>query len=467
MAFKSNINSQIRGAYFSPSGASDNVGTSIEKPLATMQQPIDLMAALIPPPGFTEIAVVSAAQGGSFSTGFVLEDFIQFNGEDVSITTSAPIAVDTASFLSCRLTTLINTQTNGVCFNVNGEQSLGINCSFIGVPENGIGVKVAGVVDDLFFNLSQIVLDNDGGIGIDITASMTTPIDMNLNAISLNANNVTFCRCNPVNPIDTCTINVSSIKKSSSGTNTKGFDAQSGTLVIESGNIEADDVINVESGAIGDILCSRADGDISVALGATFNGIIVEYAGGTILENGTINGLIGGKPFGKYRQKPKQESVLTGSSFVTQSPVGQDNPLQVKFGTAQFGPSDPVQIDALGNVTINQTDQYIPKVLFHAGRTGAGSFAVLLFRFLLNGSQIGDSTAIRLDNANTHFPVEISLPPGLTNFTATDVLTVEIWRDSTGFDAGSLFPETPTLVGSNPVSSASISMTRARLTQPV
>ena len=46
-------------------------------------------------------------------------------------------------------------------------------------------------------------------------------------------------------------------------------------------------------------------------------------------------------------------------------------------------------------------------------------------------------------------------------------LTVEIWRDSTGFDAGSLFPKAPTLAGANSAPSAEMILTRNRLVQPI
>jgi len=247
MALKSNIDAQQRGFWFSPApaGKSEFDGKTPERPKSTMQEAIDEAVVLDPVPGPGQIAVVSGIQGGSFPTGFILSDFIQFDGRNVSITTSGAIAIDLASFLQLTLTSLVNTQTGGICFNVDGKESVGIDCSFISVPENGIGVKISGTVDDLFFDLSQIILASDGGIGIDMTASMTTPIDMNLNAVSLDADNVTFCQCNPVSPTDTCVIEISSIKKTASSSNTTAFNIKNGTLIIESGNIEADIALRV------------------------------------------------------------------------------------------------------------------------------------------------------------------------------------------------------------------------------
>ena len=46
-----------------------------------------------------------------------------------------------------------------------------------------------------------------------------------------------------------------------------------------------------------------------------------------------------------------EQVVLNGFDTNNQIPFGTDNPLQVTFGSAQFGPSDPVELDALGNIT--------------------------------------------------------------------------------------------------------------------
>lgn len=159
-------------------------------------------------------------------------------------------------------------------------------------------------------------------------------------------------------------------------------------------------------------------------------------------------------------KKHVEERVLLGESFIIQSPTGLDAPLQLEFGPAQFGPSDPVQIDALGNVRINQTDQYNISIDLQYGRIGAGSFSLLFFRVLIDGVQTGRSHSAKIDNTNSNLPVEFSIP---SKMISGQILTVEIWRDSSGFNAGSLFPEVPTLAGANATPSAVIRMTRNRL----
>ena len=94
----------------------------------------------------------------------------------------------------------------------------------------------------------------------------------------------------------------------------------------------------------------------------------------------------------------------------------------------------------------------------------AGAFALVFFRVLIDGVQFGDSRSSKLDNPNGALPIQLSSPLDLT---VGQVLTVEFWRDSSGFDAGSLLSENPVLAGTNNSPSASIMMTRNRLVQPI
>jgi len=458
MSHKLSIDTQERGFWFSPApaGRSEFDGTTPERPKPTMQEAIDEAIKLTLPP----IAVVSGIQGGSFSTGFILGDFIQFDGRNVSIITSAVIAIDLASFLQCTLTSLINSQEDGICFNVDGYQSLGIDCFFTSVPENGIGVKIAGTVDNLFFNLSQIVLAAEGGIGIEMTATMTTPIDMNLNAISLDADNVIFCQCNPVSPTDTCVISVSSIKKTLLANNTTAFDIKNGTLIIESAGIVADIALKIESGATCNLICGKIIGDIIVDSGGLLNCLISEFSG-TITNNGTINGIIDGQYFGTYRQKPFETTLLLGNSFLDQMPTATDDPIQVEYGAAQGTGSDPVQIDSLGEVTVNETDQYEISVSLQYGRAGAaGGAAHLFFRLMVDGIQAGISLFSKINNPNTNIPAQFEV---ILDLTETQKITTEIVRDSAGTNFGGLITENPTLPGWNDSPSASMRISRRRL----
>lgn len=465
MTNKANIDPQVRGFYFSQSGSSKFDGATFERPKATMQQAIDAAAALSPIPNPTAIAVISSAQGGTFPAGFTLVDSVQFNGQDVSILASEAVIITLASSLNCQLTSIVNTFSGGTCFKVDTEFNVGIDVSFIGVFATGIAVEVTGVCDDIFLVLSQIFLGASGAVALDITSTTTTPIDIDINNISMVANDTTFLNYNPVSATDACVMNVSEINKNGT-TGGEGFMVMSGHLTVRAGLVDVDTVLHVESGAEMDFDAQTVSGDIIVDAGGILNVLVVHHESGTITNNGTINGIIGSNTeesyFGTYRQKHEQQVVLNASSFSTQTPTGTDAALQLEFGAAQFGSSDPVEIDASGNITINETDQYNISLVLQYGRNNAGSFALIFFRLLVDGTQLGNSRYAKLDNANADLPVQFSGPLDLV---ATEVLTVELIRDSAGFDDGSLFPETVT-DGWNAAPSASIVLTRNRLVQP-
>lgn len=486
MTYKSNVDSQVRGFYFAPSGDDDFSGESIEVPKNTIQAAIDATQLLDPPPAFGDIATVTAAQGGIFNQGFVLAESVQFEGESTVLNLSASVAITLNSFLNCSLTSVTNFQDTGVSFKIDGKTSTGLSVLANRVfANNATGLAISGSCNSIFITISQFTITGTDAIAIKITSTSTDPIDINCNTVSLIGAGSVFLDYNPQDADDLAVINVSSItdiqvtRVQAGGT--KGIICREGHLIVEAGSIEASTVLeclggilHVQAGdLIGNVVISAGrttlesaclTGDITVSPGATLDAIIVEFTG-TITNSGTLNGLIGGVPFGTYRQKHEEQVVLDAASFATQAPVSTDTLLQIEFGAAQGSGSDPVELSVAGAVTINQSDQYNVKVILQYGRSGAaGSSAIVFFRALVDGVQFGDSRYAQLDNPNQAFPIQLSAPFDLL---ATEVLTFEFWRDSAGFNAGELMPRTPTLGGTNSAPSASIILTRNRLVQPV
>lgn len=131
--------------------------------------------------------------------------------------------------------------------------------------------------------------------------------------------------------------------------------------------------------------------------------------------------------------------VLNASSTVSQNPSGLDTPLQVSFGAAQGTASDPVMIDAAGTVTFNQAGLYLVNGMGNIHRAGPSGIALLLFRGLVNGSQVGIIKGFELDTANIMMPYEITIP--FYAPVAGTTFSFEIMRDSSGSDDGGLIPE--------------------------
>ena len=133
-------------------------------------------------------------------------------------------------------------------------------------------------------------------------------------------------------------------------------------------------------------------------------------------------------------------NVLAAIDTTNQLPSGLDSILQVKFGAAQGTASDPVMLDALGNITFNQGGLYLFNGYANFERQGSsGGITVTLFRAFLNGSQVGPTKGVELSSTGIMFPYELTLP---IQVSAGDVLTWEIMRDSSGINEGGLYIHT-------------------------
>jgi len=134
-------------------------------------------------------------------------------------------------------------------------------------------------------------------------------------------------------------------------------------------------------------------------------------------------------------------SVLYAFSTVNQAPSVLDTPLQVTFGAAQNTATDPVMLDALGNITFNQTGMYLFNGFGNIERQGSsGGVSVLLFRALIDGVQAGVIKGFELNTTGVMFPYETTIVINITE--AGTVLTWEILRDSSGVNGGGMYTHT-------------------------
>lgn len=146
--------------------------------------------------------------------------------------------------------------------------------------------------------------------------------------------------------------------------------------------------------------------------------------------------------------------ILAASSLATQDPGALDTPLQVEFGPAQGGPSDPVQMDANGLLTINETGVYGMRTIFSVSRTTSPGTAYIFVRFLIDNVQLGNPIAAVLSEDDITIPLELTFTGFLL---AGTQVRAEFYRDSQGNDDGSLEPRTSTIGwGQSPSASARI-----------
>lgn len=153
---------------------------------------------------------------------------------------------------------------------------------------------------------------------------------------------------------------------------------------------------------------------------------LVNFAGG--LQSGGSDVITGAK---------EVEVLRSASTAASQTPSAVGTPLQIEFGAAQVG--DGVSLSAAGVVTCTETGSYAMRFKLQKGRTGASGTSILMSRILVNGSQVGISSAARMTSAEAIYIVESRVAVALT---AGDVVTLQIIRDSAGANFGGLYSVT-------------------------
>ena len=138
----------------------------------------------------------------------------------------------------------------------------------------------------------------------------------------------------------------------------------------------------------------------------------------------------------------KEVEVLRAASTAVQAPSAVDTALQLTFGAAQGGASNPVMINAAGLVTFNTAGNYAVRIKLQAGRTGASGTSILLSRILVNGAQYGSPAATKLVSADVTIPIESRV---VINTAAGQTFAVQIMRDGAGSNFGGVYPQAATV----------------------
>ena len=162
------------------------------------------------------------------------------------------------------------------------------------------------------------------------------------------------------------------------------------------------------------------------------------------------------------------EEALRAASFVDQDPVGLGTPLQVTLGAPQSTAFFSVDasltamsmcffsVDANGAITCLAGDEYTFDLNFGVGREGAAGESQIYLRTLINGVQSGNSAVAIVDNSRIEIPVSFH---GVLTLNTSDVLTIEIARDTDVDNSGGLRAGLPD-IGWNPAPSAQVVITR-------
>lgn len=156
------------------------------------------------------------------------------------------------------------------------------------------------------------------------------------------------------------------------------------------------------------------------------------------------------------------ELITSHSVAANQQPAALDTPLQIEFGAAIGGPSDPVQLDALGNITFNEAMVALVSIRMQFGRTGPAGVSIVFFRGTVGGLTIPGQVAraVLIDNQNQVYPTDFNVVLEVTPVPITFAL--EMYRDSAGNNSGGLFSTVAGLAGWPDSPTATLEITRLR-----
>ncbi len=159
------------------------------------------------------------------------------------------------------------------------------------------------------------------------------------------------------------------------------------------------------------------------------------------------------------------ESVLRASSTSNQEPTSLDTPITVSFGAAQGGSTDPIQLDADGTLTVNQSGLYFVRLNLQYGRTGANGTSWIYFRTTIapdgiNYVQGGRTVLTKLVNSSSSFSFQ---NVSVSSFQEGWKIRVEVMRGSEGNNTGGLIATDPLEASWSVSPSAEITMQKIAL----
>ena len=302
MTNKNNIDPEKRGFYFASSGLEKHDGATLERPKLIVQSAIDQtqdIEFLDPPPSLFSPAQVSAAQGGSFSEGFVLPGFVNFDAANAIFNANQDVSITLGDGQICSIFGVRNGNDDSTCYLLDGTSLAGTRSLFCVVDgADSIGYEIKGATLGAFSTCDRLTVGGERSIGFKITGTFSEPIDIDGDVVLLNRDDAVYVDYNPTNPTDACTVDISTIFSDGANVFSRGictttaYIARSGHLTIKGSVLIAKVAVDVKSGAEVDMREETVVGDINVDLGGILNVDILDHEDGTITRNGIINGVI-------------------------------------------------------------------------------------------------------------------------------------------------------------------------------
>lgn len=514
MSHNVDINDTGRDFSFNAAGLESNEGVSIQVPVDTPTKAIARVNALDPAPSSSLPASINASVTGTYFTGVTIPDFVTCNSAFASIIIAGGTNVECGNRQSVDWGALLNLGDGGICTEIVGRSRVAVenNAMVVGTDGNivnqrdtriapsqlastgNIGFLVDGSCSEIFCSVVSAIIGGEGAKLIQHTATSPNPVEYIVGNVEFFNENQIFIDFNPPNASDQAVVNASSIQPSADAISTAGsiaYRARNGRLIADDEVVSAESLLVADANsraaldlivAFGNLLISdtaQADfsseilvgdialsdtailtttllnhvGDISVASGAKLSANILGHTGKVSPSApgaGPINALIDNRRYGDRRVL--DEILLIASDTTQQDPTTTDTPLQVTFGPSQR------HLSADGTITIREKNQYFFRFELQLGRDVAGGVAFIFFRVLVDGVQEGESTFWKLDGPNDD--VEVTIITDALELDGGQEVTLEMIRDSTGMDDGSLMVNTPVLGDWTPSRSAIVRMWR-------
>lgn len=344
MGFKDNVVKTGRDIYFNSQGSANADGASIENAVDDPSTAITRINALSPAPSAVAPASINAAETGFFTTAITVPDFVSARAKIAGLLDSvSTLAIAAGSSQLQEWGVLSNTVTNGKVVSIVAKNALAVNVTQMIVGSdtvgggNGttgnIGYDVSGACDDIFINNLLTEIRGDGAIGVSHTASFTTPARYTFDVVEFFGPNQTVFKMDAPNDFDQAQITLISTTESSVAVNPTTastiFDIPKGTVNVVSNALSADVIadvgilgrlglrtsfasgdMTVQSGGSAAIVALRwTSGTITVDSGGELN-CIIHLFNGTLVNNGTINGIINGECYGTWCDHKHREESL-------------------------------------------------------------------------------------------------------------------------------------------------------------
>ena len=370
MSYKSDIDPTGRDFFFNPAGSNILSGLTVENSVADPNQAITLVSAVSPEPGPADPASINASVSGTYNNGVVIPAFVTCKSSSASILTSDAVNVECLGRHVVEWGSLVNSSDGGICVKIDGRKRVACEINAV-VPlgAGGVGFSVSGVCDEVFIQNRLGDITGSNAIMFDHTAEGITPIQYDIQSINFISTNQTVIRYNDTTSTTETVFNLATAQRKIGGpfalNGTVIVDGIAGVLAvnanvlaaeyiaiikdgtvlslsaqviagktkIETGGVAVYDTVGVIFGSLETIgtgsLQVRStnifgnatnNGEMSIKADAVIGDItnigdmFVNIANhvGTLINNGTLNGIINGVRFGNWRVDA--ESLVTGEA---------------------------------------------------------------------------------------------------------------------------------------------------------